>query len=41
MLGNEELFDTYGGLIPSWGATSGYMFLSALLRDLLKKEDGK
>jgi len=40
-LRNEELFDTYGGRIFSWGATSGYVFLTSLVRDLLKKEEEK
>ena len=40
-LSHEEQFETYGGRFLSWGATSGYVFLTSLVKDLLKKEDEK
>ena len=40
-LGKKELFDTYGGRFLSWGATSGFMFLTSLVKDLFKKDDEK
>ena len=40
-LSKEELIETYGGRFLSWGATSGFVFLTSLLKDLLKKEEEK
>ena len=41
ILSTEELFETYGGRFLSWGATSGFMFLTSLVKDLFKKEEEK
>ena len=40
-LRKEELFETYGGRFLSWGATSGFVFLTSLVKDLFKKEEEK
>ncbi len=40
-LSQEELFGTCGGRFLSWGATSGYMFITSLVKDLLKKDEEK
>jgi len=40
-LDQEELFDTFGGRFLSWGASSGYVFLTSFVRDLFNKEDQK
>ena len=40
-LGKKELFDTYGGRFLSWGATSGFVFLTSLVKDLFKKVEEK
>ena len=41
ILSTEELFETYGGRFLSWGATSGFVFLTSLVKDLFKKEEKK
>ncbi len=38
-LNKEELFETSGGRILPIGVGSAYIFMSSLLRDLLKKKD--
>lgn len=40
-LSQEELLDTCGGRFLSWGATSGFVFLTSLVKDLLKKDEEK
>jgi hypothetical protein len=40
-LRKDVLYDTYGGRFLSWGATSGFVFLTSLVKDLLKKEEEK
>ena len=40
-LSEEELIETGGGRIMPAGVAGAYIFWSTLIRDLLKKEDGK
>jgi len=41
LLSKQEQFETYGGRFLSWGATSGFVFLTSMVKDLFKKEGEK